>query len=115
MGGPPGCLQFYTGTTGTVNTFNYVSASETTSTHLQNQDYNVCVRALADMCVLCWAPATIGTAATPTRGSFALSNGASTNAADAAAVLSGSGSRVCLDDYVVIPQGVTTAAIANLA
>merc|ERR1712241_261922 len=116
MGGPPGCLQFYTGTTGTVKTFNYVTATETTSTHLQNQDYNVCVRALADMCSLCWLPSTVGTSATPTRGSFALSNGGSTSAANGAAagVLSGSGA-ACADDYVIIPQGVTTAAIANSA
>merc|ERR1712241_113121 len=116
MGGPPGCLQFYTGTTGTVKTFNYVTATEATSTHLQNQDYNVCVRALADMCSLCWLPSTVGTSATPTRGSFALSNGGSTSAANGAAagVLSGSGA-ACADDYVIIPQGVTTAAIANAA
>merc|ERR1712037_512028 len=42
MGGPAGCLQFFTGATGTVNTFNWVAVA--TSTHLANQDYDVCVR-----------------------------------------------------------------------
>jgi len=113
MGGPADCLQFYTGTTGTVKTFNYVS--DTTSTHLQGQDYNVCVRSLADMCVLCWSPTTTGTSATPTTGSFGLNNGASTSAANGAAAgsLSGQGDVKCADDYVVISGGVATAAAAN--
>jgi len=54
MGGPAGCLQFFTGAMGTVNTFNWVAAA--TSTHLVNQDYNVCVRRMADRCTICWSP-----------------------------------------------------------
>jgi len=58
MGGPRGCLQFYTGLTGTVSTFNW--QTPTTSTHLANQDYDVCVRKQIDRCVICWSPITSG-------------------------------------------------------
>jgi len=61
MGGPKGCLQFYTGLTGTVSTFNWQTA--TTSTHLANQNYDVCVRKQIDRCVICWSPITSGNAA----------------------------------------------------
>jgi len=58
MGGPRGCLQFYTGLTGTVSTFNW--QTPTTSTHLANQNYDVCVRKQIDRCVICWSPITSG-------------------------------------------------------
>merc|ERR1719512_578824 len=84
MGGPAGCLQFFTGATGTVNTFNWATA--TTSTHLANQDYDVCVRRLADRCSICWSPITTGATATPVRGSFGLNNGQSAAAASTGGV-----------------------------
>jgi len=58
MGGPKGCLQFYTGLEGTVSTFNW--QTPTTSTHLANQNYDVCVRKQIDRCVICWEPSTLG-------------------------------------------------------
>merc|ERR1712008_652274 len=64
----------------------------TTSTHLANQDYNVCVRRLTDRCSICWSPITTGSTAATTRGSFGLNNGASAAAASA--------------PLAVIPQGV---------
>jgi len=80
MGGPPNCLQFYTGLTGTVRSFNWVN---TMSTHLANQFYDVCVRPEAGRCVTCWSPtisgnganAAVGNAAKMTVGSFGVSNG----------------------------------------
>jgi len=123
MGGPAGCLQFFTGATGTVNTFNWATA--TTSTHLANQDYDVCVRRMADFCSICWSPITTGAntvaavppaAAVPAvRGSFGLNNGAS----GAAAVTGGQGA-TCeaqvgvadavadSNDYIIIPGGIAT-------
>merc|ERR1739838_454794 len=83
MGGPAGCLQFFTGATGTVNTFNWAAVA--TSTHLANQDYDICVRRLADRCSICWSPIISGqNAATTARGTFGLSNGGV--AADAVAM-----------------------------
>jgi len=80
MGGPRGCLQFYTGLTGTVSTFNW--QTPTTSTHLANQHYDVCVRKQIDRCVICWSPITSGDssitsgAAMAKVGSFGVSNSA---------------------------------------
>merc|ERR1711979_23265 len=51
-------LQFFTGAMGTVSTFNW--QTPTTSTHLANQNYDVCVRKLIDRCAICWSPVTSG-------------------------------------------------------
>merc|ERR1712223_1771394 len=83
MGGPTGCLQFYTGLTGTVSSFNWDAVG--TSTHLANQHYDVCVRPAVDRCHICWAPITTGNAIT-IRGSFGVSNSGSAAAAGKAGV-----------------------------
>jgi len=115
MGGPAGCLQFFTGATGTVNTFNWVAVA--TSTHLANQDYDVCVRRLADRCSICWSPIITGDQ-TPTQGTFGLSNGLT--AADAVAK-SGAGAGCAADaaaatmdsnDYIIIPNGIQDGVAA---
>jgi len=109
MGGPPGCLQFFTGATGLVQTFNWQTA--TTSTHLANQNYDVCVRKMIGMCVICWAPETTGVVDTTT-GSFGVNNGGSA----AIAAMSASGADCGADadddsnDFVIIPSGVAHTA-----
>jgi len=67
-GGPTGCLQWFTGNTGTVKSFNW-QGTGTASTHLANQKYNVCVRKNVGFKSICWNPTKTG--------SFGLSNGAS--------------------------------------
>merc|ERR1712200_395868 len=79
MGGPPGCLQFFTGATGLVQTFNWQTA--TTSTHLANQNYDVCVRKMIDRCVICWSPEVTGDDGT--MGTFGVNNGANSADGDA--------------------------------
>jgi hypothetical protein len=101
MGGPQGCLQYFSGTSGTFTTFNYVDTS-ISSSHLSNQDYDICIRRGADMCVVCYSPTT---GATP--ASFGLSVSPDT------AVQAGIQSN-CVTDYIFIPQA-NTAAIANTA
>jgi len=115
MGGPAGCLQFFTGATGTVNTFNWVAVA--TSTHLASQDYDVCVRRLADRCSICWSPITTGQNAIAARGSFGLNNGAS-----AAAASTGGAAITCMatadedsNDYIIIPNGIAAQAAATAA
>jgi len=110
MGGPAGCLQFYTGLTGTVNTFNWVDSA--TSTHLANQNYDVCVRAAIDRCVICWAPiGALGTNAI--RGNFGISNAMSTdgNAKSGVGVQcpNAANNAADSDDFVLIPGGQTEA------
>jgi len=86
MGGPAGCLQYYTGEMGTVNSFNWNGVAA--SVHLANQDYDVCIRQRADACRICWAPITTGTfGGAIAQGSFGVSNGIS----GAAAPKSGTG------------------------
>jgi len=86
MGGPAGCLQYYTGEMGTVNSFNWNGVAA--GVHLANQDYDVCIRQRADACRICWAPITTGTfGGAIAQGSFGVSNGIS----GAAAPKSGTG------------------------
>jgi len=49
---PNGCTQYITGTTGTLETYNYNSAG---GQLLQNQDYAVCVRAERAVCTICYS------------------------------------------------------------
>merc|ERR1712150_359068 len=57
MGGPAGCLQYYTGDMGTVNSFNWQGfAAGSNSVHLANHDYDVCIRKRIDACRICWSP-----------------------------------------------------------
>lgn len=99
MGGPPGCLQFFTGQTGTVSSFNWQGvADRVTSVHLANQFYDVCVRRLATSCVICWHQVNPGSAAGGI-GSFGLST---STAASAAATDAGVGAS-CASDFIQIP------------
>merc|ERR1719281_2026455 len=112
MGGPPGCLQFFTGATGLVQTFNWQTA--TTSVHLASQSYDVCVRKMIGMCVICWAPETTGTADT-TVGSFGVNNGGR-SAAIAAMSATGAkcpGTAGDSNDFIIIPSGKEPTANTN--
>ena len=96
IGGPPGCLQYYTGTTGLVKTFGYLTSNSATATsattaHLQNQNYEVCVRRYKGYCYICWATWNSITAT----ASFGLS----TATADAAKSAVGT---ECFRDYVTV-------------
>merc|ERR1712079_210748 len=112
MGGPAGCLQFFTGDEGTVNTFNWNGVAG--STHLANQNYDVCVRQGIDKCAICWSPATTGGAA---RGSFGLSNGGSAagTAENGLAAAECPASATDSTDFIIIPSGQTAAQAAAAA
>lgn len=130
MGGPRGCLQFYTGLDGTVRTFNW--QTPTTSTHLANQNYDVCVRKQIDRCVICWQPSTLGDAGTvavppaaaPTGamvvGSFGISSSPAAAAMSSSTVVAGvvgcaastgNGAITGSNDFVTIPGGVAPGAL----
>lgn len=127
MGGPRGCLQFYTGLTGTVSTFNW--QTPTTSTHLANQDYDVCVRKQIDRCVICWSPIISGDSAITSGaamakvGSFGVSSSpteagksSSNSHADAGTVVGCSASTGGVtdvfgsNDFVTIQSGISPGA-----
>ena len=95
ISGPPGCLQYYTGTTGTLASFNWPTTAglSTTTTHLSNQDYSMCVRAEAGFCAICWGVAAI--TPSPTFG-VSVSNAA-------AIAASAADDTSCIADYLSIP------------
>jgi len=104
MGGPTGCLQYFTGTSGTISTFNWV---DRTSVHLQNQDYTVCIRQNAGVCGVCYSEtATTWAAITGTFG-VAITSIAATSEA-----LAGTS---CTTDFVLIPNSIATGLTASTA
>lgn len=97
-GGPPGCLQYFTGTMGTVASYNFPTSSSTvppTATHLSNQCYSMCFRQEPNNCAICFIPVVLGT---PTmQGSFGLSN---PNTRKPNSVAQGK----CSTDYIRLPS-----------
>ena len=64
-GGPPGCLQYHynsalaTTVAGAISNFGYdrsQTSVATTTTHLSNQNYNICIRRPAGCHAICYAP-----------------------------------------------------------
>ena len=78
LSGPPGCLQYYTSTSGIIQSFNFPSPAVTTIgntvTHLSNQNYEICIRRDINACFICYY-ATIDVAASSadSQHSFGLS------------------------------------------
>jgi len=109
MGGPPGCLQFFTGATGTVSSFNWQgTTTRTSSVHLQDQNYIACVRQELGSCVVCWSPTTTGNQATTT-GSFGVS------ASAIATSSTGDSGTSCTTDFVVIESASAATNAAAVA
>merc|ERR1712095_19057 len=111
VGGPPGCLQYFTANQGTVASFNYPlgqTAVDTTTTssdpHLSNQDYEMCWRRSKSKCALCFFPSL-----TTTPASFGVSIGAA-NPAPSPVANAVTGTN-CASDFLTIPGG-TSSAIA---
>jgi len=116
IGGPIGCLQYFTATSGTVASFNFPIgtssiASATTITHLSNQNYDICFRRADDNCRLCFTPSIATDPA-----SYGLGEAADTNNR-------GTVSTSCIADYLIIPQSdvstisndpIHNSAIANI-
>jgi len=106
--GPPGCLQYYTGTSGTIKNFGFptsitaATGATTTTTHLSNQLYSMCIRRASGMCYICYIPFNSGV----TTGTFGLGLAATDAMND-----SEQGS-FCLNDYITIPDGTTSTVAA---
>lgn len=102
ISGPPGCLQYYTGDTGTIQSFNFPSTDTVglSATHLSNQHYDICFRRNSMKCAICYWPsitaADFSTTATSTQNSFGLSN---SNADDTTTQQM---NQNCNTDYVVV-------------
>lgn len=108
MGGPAGCLQYFTGDRGTFSSFNFVTPAtpEAADTaHLANQDYNICIRRNNGNCRICYIPSILGATAATDPSSYGISFGAMMQKADL-----GTG---CTTDYLEI-LGLATDAISQL-
>ena len=107
MAGPTGCLQYHTGLQGDVATFNWdlsgtTSAIFATTTHLANQDYDICFRREENYCRTCFSP------------KFAKSFGISIagTAVNSASGVACDGSTVGKTDFIEIP-GAQVAAMST--
>jgi len=89
---PPGCTQYHTSSSGTVNSYNYQNG-EGSGTHLGSQDYAICIRSERGACAICYSAADT---------EFQMSN------ADAAPldVKCGDLGAEGQNDYIQIPGGV---------
>jgi len=111
--GPPGCLQYYTATAGTVQNFGYPTTTTTvtsSTTHLSNQKYDICIRRASGYCYICYSPSIVNepnVAIASKQTSFGLSLGG------IAATGSAQQGTDCSTDYLDIPYG-NTATIAAI-
>ena len=96
--GPPGCLQYFTGVSGNIMSYNFpvgataavtatsmskllvciyvhISLFLSLATHLSNQKYTICIRREANMNAICYTAFTDAAAAPAMQNSFGLSAG----------------------------------------
>ena len=81
---PAGCTQYFTGTTGTINSYNFQAGTS----HIANMNYQNCIRTEAGRCSITYAAPTF-----------------SVGSSNAATSLTGTS---CSYDYIIIPQGGAT-------
>merc|ERR1711976_382332 len=101
--GPMGCLQYHTGTTGLIQSFNFpttIAAVTAATTHLANQYYDICIRREANYCYICYIPI-YGTPAIGDQGTFGLGLSVDT------AAQAGDDSD-CIADYIEFPNGAVS-------
>jgi len=99
--GPPGCLQYYKETYGTIENFNFPTATTSLTsgiTHLARQNYQVCIRRGINFCYICYTPNITPTTAIILQQSFGVSTGPS-GAAIAAQSATGT---ACTTDFVTV-------------
>ncbi|CAG9558262.1 unnamed protein product [Danaus chrysippus] len=109
---PNGCLQYYTGMTGTINSFNYgtaantaLSASLVTGTRqIANLNYGICIRMEAGFCGIQYAQSASSVFSFTVTGD--VEGADNTVLGTAVGAVNGA---ACTTDFVVIPNPVITA------
>lgn len=91
---PANCLQYFTGLTGSVSSWNY---EDTNYIHTNNQDYAVCLRREQGYCGVSWTQDS-------SPNSFGVDGGKT----------KGRGGGLCRTDWVAIPGGSLTGRGASL-
>lgn len=100
--GPDGCLQWITGQSGTIASYNYPTTLTTLGTdvtHLSDQCYDICIRTENNFCAICYIPSITSTTAIVTN-SFGLS------VSPSATIVQGGTGTACQTDFLVIPGAV---------
>ncbi|XP_059089368.1 uncharacterized protein LOC131885357 [Tigriopus californicus] len=112
-GGPDGCLQYFTGNTGTFASYNFpttATALTSTVTHLSNQCYTMCFRQEQGKCAICFQPVITASIAVIDQASFGLS-------LSPAGIAAGTQDTSCSMDYLQIPgaeeDGATTVFVVG--
>jgi len=109
--GWPGCLQYYTSTANNIQSFNFPAEATTltqSATHLQNQEYDICIRRGSGFCWICYSEAhqALPADANIDQVSFGVS------ISPDIAIKSRVGT-LCTDDWIEIP-GANSDAIATI-
>ena len=116
---PEGCLQYFTGISGNVSSFNWKTTDNVNtadaSTHLANQDYSICLRRENGYCAVEWSAGQPPAEAEANYGYFSLSGDIPAAGADIAAAVALNGDVSCTTDYVIIPGGTGGTDPASLA
>ncbi|XP_059095571.1 uncharacterized protein LOC131890277 [Tigriopus californicus] len=112
LGGPPGCLQYLTGASGTISSFNFPIANAVigpTVTHLSDQHYTICMRQEASRCAICYTPRIQSIAPMiAAQSSFGVSKDPAAGALMSAAGVD------CSEDYVLIPGAENNPAMGAI-
>ena len=90
---PHGCFQYFTGSTGSIESYNYGYNDD--FHHLAEQTYTICLRREKGSCKIGYIPSAIGE-------SFYLS------ANPGAKIRSRAGELACIADYITIPRGTNS-------
>lgn len=110
--GPSGCLQYHIGITGRILDYgkntNVVAAQfSQTTTHLSNQNYEICIRREKEYCAICYLPSiVIGTGDNSATFGLSISKEITAN--------SDVGSN-CMGDHITIPGGQTKGIAVDTA
>ncbi|TRY61845.1 hypothetical protein TCAL_01495, partial [Tigriopus californicus] len=107
MGGPDGCLQYFTGNTGTIASYNFPTQSALVplgTTHLSNQCYTMCFRQEMGKCAICYQVATMGVVGVGQKGVILRNLMAFLYfSATQEVIATGENEKDCSSDYLMIP------------
>jgi len=121
MGGPPGCLQYLTSSSGKIRSFNFPDLTPAGTVgykyvHLSRQHYKACIRKNSGKSYICYWPCTnvVGKSTAETVGIAVTSQPSFGLSLSPAAASQGTIGTVCTSDYITIPQAFTAAIAAIL-
>ena len=102
---PEGCLQYFTGVSGTVSSFNFKTEDNTNNAeypnHIADLNYNICLRRESGCCAVEWSTGS----PYDQKGLFSVSGDLTAVPPNTIPDNADNGDTDCRKDYVMIPQG----------